>query len=65
MGMVMVMAGASSSDGKARGQHGGLVVPHLAPLQGSLDVLKLDPVQVTREQDVDGVASDLGLQVRS
>jgi hypothetical protein len=51
-----------SADGQARGQHGGLVVADLAPLQPSLDVLKLDPVQVTQEQDVDGVAPDVGLQ---
>jgi hypothetical protein len=34
-----------SANGQARGQQGGLIVADLAPLQPSLDVFKVDPVQ--------------------
>ena len=47
------------SDGQARGQHGGFILTDQAPVQASLDVLKLDPVEMTEEEDVDRVPPDV------
>jgi hypothetical protein len=49
---------------QARGQHGGFVLANLAPVQPSLDVLKLDPVEATQEHEVEGIPPDVGLQAQ-
>ena len=53
-----------SADGQARGQHGGLGTADLASLQTSLDVLKLDPVEMSQEQEVHGIRPDVRLQAQ-